>query len=93
MKRIAKLMVHTSPLEQAGRGDAGGMNIYVVETAKKIAEQGVAVDIFTRTEKDGQQELIELAPGVEVHHLEAGPVSKLSKEELDEISTEIRKFL
>lgn len=75
-------MVHTSPLEQAGRGDAGGMNIYVVETAKKIAAQGVAVDIFTRAEKDGVEELIELAPGVEVHHLEAGPVSKLSKEEL-----------
>ena len=82
MKRIAQLMVHTSPLEQAGQGDAGGMNIYVVETAKKIAEQGVPVDIFTRAEKDGVEELIELAPGVEVHHLEAGPVSKLSKEEL-----------
>ena len=75
-------MVHTSPLEQAGQGDAGGMNIYVVETAKKIAEQGVPVDIFTRAEKDGVEELIELASGVEVHHLEAGPVSKLSKEEL-----------
>ena len=82
MKRIAQLMVHTSPLEQAGQGDAGGMNIYVVETAKKIAEQGVAVDIFTRAEKDGLEDLVELAPGVEVHHLEAGPVSKLSKEEL-----------
>jgi D-inositol-3-phosphate glycosyltransferase len=82
MKRIAQLMVHTSPLEQAGRGDAGGMNIYVIETAKKLAEQGVAVDIFTRAEKDGLEELVELAPGVEVHHLEAGPVSKLSKEEL-----------
>lgn len=75
-------MVHTSPLEQAGRGDAGGMNVYVIETAKKIAEQGVAVDIFTRAEKDGFEDVVELAPGVEVHHLEAGPVSKLSKEEL-----------
>jgi len=82
MKRIAQLMVHTSPLEQAGRGDAGGMNIYVVETAKKLAELGIAVDIFTRAEKDGQDELVEITPGVEVHHLEAGPVSKLSKEEL-----------
>jgi hypothetical protein len=26
--RIATLMVHTSPLEQAGMGDAGGMNVY-----------------------------------------------------------------
>ena len=35
--RIATLMVHTSPLEQAGIGDAGGMNVYVVENAMKMA--------------------------------------------------------
>ena len=46
--RIASLMLHTSPLEQAGIGDAGGMNVYVVESAKRIAASGVAVDIFTR---------------------------------------------
>jgi D-inositol-3-phosphate glycosyltransferase len=42
--RIATLMVHTSPLDQAGIGDAGGMNVYVVETAKKMAAAGVAVE-------------------------------------------------
>ena len=26
--RIATLMVHSSPLDQAGMGDAGGMNVY-----------------------------------------------------------------
>ncbi len=31
--RIASLMLHTSPLEQAGIGDAGGLNVYVVESA------------------------------------------------------------
>ena len=81
-RRIASLMVHTSPLEQAGQGDAGGMNIYVVESAKKMAEQGIEVDIFTRAEKDGFEDAVEIAPGVVVHHLVAGPVSKLSKEEL-----------
>ncbi|MGA0189053.1 MAG: D-inositol-3-phosphate glycosyltransferase, partial [Candidatus Nanopelagicaceae bacterium] len=39
--RIASLMLHTSPLEQAGIGDAGGMNVYVVESAKRIAESGI----------------------------------------------------
>ena len=38
--RIATLMMHTSPLEQAGVGDAGGMNVYVVESAKRIAQRG-----------------------------------------------------
>ena len=32
-RRIAMLSVHTSPLDQPGTGDAGGMNVYVVETA------------------------------------------------------------
>ena len=41
-------MVHTCPLEQAGIGDAGGMNIYVAESAARMAAQGVEVDIFTR---------------------------------------------
>lgn len=46
-RRIASLMLHTSPLEQAGIGDAGGMNVYVAESAKRIAASGVAVDIYT----------------------------------------------
>ena len=81
-RRVASLMVHTSPLEQAGRGDAGGMNIYVVESANRMAEQGIEVDIFTRADKDGFEEAVEILNGVTVHHLVAGPVSKLSKEEL-----------
>ena len=80
--RIATLMVHTSPLEQAGQGDAGGMNIYVVENSIKMAQAGVQVDIFTRADKSGLAEAVEIAKGVTVHHLEAGPVSYLTKEEL-----------
>ena len=80
--RIATLMVHTSPLDQAGTGDAGGMNIYVVETAKKMAQSGVQVDIFTRANKPGLPATVEIADGVNVKHLEAGPHEGLSKEEL-----------
>ena len=32
-RRIATLSVHTSPLDQPGTGDAGGLNVYVVEVA------------------------------------------------------------
>ena len=41
-RKVALVMVHTSPLEQAGTGDAGGMNIYVIESAKRMAEIGRA---------------------------------------------------
>jgi D-inositol-3-phosphate glycosyltransferase len=75
-------MVHTSPLDQAGTGDAGGMNVYVVETAKKMAQAGVSIDIFTRANKPNLPESIEIADGVKVMHLVAGPFEGLSKEEL-----------
>jgi D-inositol-3-phosphate glycosyltransferase len=80
--KIATLMVHTSPLDQAGIGDAGGMNVYVVETAKKMAQAGVSVDIFTRANHPDLPESVEIAAGVTVKHLVAGPFEGLSKEEL-----------
>jgi D-inositol-3-phosphate glycosyltransferase len=80
--KIATLMVHSSPLDQAGIGDAGGMNVYVVETAKKMAQAGVSVDIFTRANHPDLPESVEIAAGVNVKHLVAGPFEGLSKEEL-----------
>ena len=75
-------MLHTSPLEQAGVGDAGGMNVYVVESAKRIAASGVSVDIYTRANKSGLPEKVEIAEGVTVRHLEAGPYDGITKDEL-----------
>jgi len=40
-RRVATISVHTSPLEQPGTGDAGGLNVYVVEVAKLLAARGV----------------------------------------------------
>ena len=74
-------MVHTSPLEQAGTGDAGGMNIYVVESAQKIAAHGVQVDIYTRRTSPNQGDT-QISPGVNVKYLDAGPAAPLTKEEL-----------
>ena len=31
------ISLHTSPLDQPGTGDAGGMNVYVIELAKRLA--------------------------------------------------------
>lgn len=80
--RVATLMVHTSPLEQAGIGDAGGMNIYVVESAMKMAAAGIEVDIFTRATSSDTAETVQIAEGVKVRHLEAGPFEGISKEDL-----------
>ncbi|MFG2642463.1 D-inositol-3-phosphate glycosyltransferase [Streptomyces sp. NPDC048370] len=78
--RVAMLSVHTSPLHQPGTGDAGGMNVYMVELSRALAEQGAEVDLFTRCRGEGRPPLVELAPGVRVRHLHAGPRRALPKE-------------
>ena len=74
-------MVHTSPLDQPGAGDAGGMNIYVVESAERMAAMGVSVDIFTRRHNPDLPDIVELSPGVRVRHLNIGAYNA-TKEEL-----------
>ncbi|WP_329456569.1 D-inositol-3-phosphate glycosyltransferase [Streptomyces sp. NBC_01497] len=81
-RRIAMLSVHTSPLHQPGTGDAGGMNVYIVELAKRLAAIDVEVEIFTRATTGGLPPAVELAPGVLVRHVDAGPYEGLSKEDL-----------
>src|ERR1022692_3769708 len=81
-RRIATISVHTSPLEQPGTGDAGGLNVYVVEVASRLAERGVEVEIFTRAVSRDVPPVAELAPGVLVRHLTAGPFEDLDKADL-----------
>ena len=79
--RIATVMVHTSPLDQPGIGDAGGMNIYVLESAQRMAAMGVKVDIFTRRTDAAQADIVEISPGVRVRHIDCGH-GNLTKEQL-----------
>jgi len=82
LHRIAILSVHTSPMHQPGTGDSGGMNVYIAETAKRIAQRGIEVEIFTRATSLSEPEVTELAPGVLVRHIPAGPFEGLRKEDL-----------
>jgi D-inositol-3-phosphate glycosyltransferase len=81
-RRVATLSVHTSPLEQPGAGDAGGMNVYVVEVSRRLAERGIAVDVFTRATSSEQPPVVEMTPGVTVRHVSAGPFEGLGKQDL-----------
>ncbi|MEO6887098.1 MAG: glycosyltransferase, partial [Jatrophihabitantaceae bacterium] len=80
--RVAMLSVHTSPLDPPGGGDAGGMNVYIVETARRLAAANVAVEIFTRATSSDQPSTVELEPGVLVRHVTAGPFEGLAKNDL-----------
>jgi len=79
--RIATVMVHTSPLDQPGIGDAGGMNIYVLESAQRMAAMGVEVDIFTRRTEAKSPDIVEISKGVRVRYFDCGH-GPLTKEEL-----------
>jgi D-inositol-3-phosphate glycosyltransferase len=80
--RVAVLSVHTSPLEQPGTGDAGGMNVYITQTAVEMARRGISVEVFTRATSSDQPPVAELAPGVLVRHVPAGPFEPLGRDEL-----------
>ncbi len=80
--RVAMISMHTSPLQQPGSGDAGGMNVYVLNTARQLARQGVEVDIFTRATRPSQGEVVDVEPGLRVVNIVAGPYDGLEKEAL-----------
>ena len=80
--RIAMISMHTSPLQQPGSGDAGGMNVYVLSTARHLARQGVEVDVYTRATRPSQGEVVEVEEGLRVINIVAGPHEGLDKEAL-----------
>jgi D-inositol-3-phosphate glycosyltransferase len=79
------ISLHTSPLDQPGTGDAGGMNVYVIELSRRLAKQGIAVDVFTRATSSSLPPVVEV-PGTDgavlVRHVAAGPFEGLTKGEL-----------
>lgn len=80
VSRVALVSMHTSPDAPAGSGDAGGMNVAMLATARELAARGVEVDLVTRATDTTSLKLI--APGVTLHSLPAGPRRPLPKNEL-----------
>jgi D-inositol-3-phosphate glycosyltransferase len=76
------LSMHTSPLEQAGTGDAGGMNVYIVELSRQLARLGMEIEIFTRATSSDLPPKAELAPGVTVRHSDAGPYENIGRADM-----------
>jgi D-inositol-3-phosphate glycosyltransferase len=80
--RVAVISLHTSPSDQPGMGDSGGMNVYIREVAQRLAEQGVAVDVFTRCAGRDTPEIEDVAPGSRLIQVQAGPCGPLPKDDL-----------
>jgi D-inositol-3-phosphate glycosyltransferase len=95
VRRVAVLAYHSSPLEEPGAGDAGGMGVYVREVAAAHAARGVHTDIFTRaTAPLGGT--VPWSPHVRVVPVAAGPRERLPKEVapryIEEFTSNLKAF-
>ena len=80
-QHIAMVSMHTPPLATPGVGDAGGLNVYVAEVARRLGERGFKVDVFTRAE-DAGPDVVEVNEHTRVVQVEAGPREVVAKEDL-----------
>ncbi len=80
--RIAFLSEHASPAALLGSVDAGGQNVYVDEVSRGVARLGCSVDVFTRRDCPDVPEVQQLAPGVRIVNVLAGPETFVPKDEL-----------
>lgn len=79
---VAMVSEHASPLACVGGTDAGGQNVHVAALASALTELGIEVDVYTRRDSPDLSECVELAPGVTVCHVDAGPPEPLPKDTL-----------
>ena len=94
VNKVAMLSMHTSPLAQPGRGDSGGMNVFVRELGAALAQAGVSVRTYVRRADASTPDVVTVEPGFEVCQITAGAFD-LDKHQLpgviDEFADGVRK--
>jgi len=80
--RVAVVSLHTSPLDQPGSGDSGGMNVFIRAAAERLSAGGIGVDVFTRSRDERRPEVQELGGGSRIINVPAGPNEPVPKETL-----------
>ncbi|ROR82040.1 D-inositol-3-phosphate glycosyltransferase [Plantibacter flavus] len=91
--RIAMISLHTSPGDEPGSGDAGGMNVVVRHQAVAMGAAGHEVDVITRRSSADQPSAASLAPGVTLRFLDAGPAEPVAKGRHEEFVEDFRSEL
>jgi D-inositol-3-phosphate glycosyltransferase len=92
-RRVAMVSLHTSPLATPGVGDAGGLNVYVYEVARRLGERGLHVDVFTRDDGSAPTEVVEVGDNLRVLNVTAGPRAPVAKEDLPDLVPEFTRRL
>jgi glycosyltransferase involved in cell wall biosynthesis/phosphoheptose isomerase len=80
--KVAMVSEHASPLAVVGGVDSGGQNVHVASLSEAIARRGASVVVHTRRDDVRLPERVGAAPGVVVHHVDAGPPRELPKDDL-----------
>lgn len=97
LHRVAMFSVHSCPLATLGGQETGGMNVYVRELSRHLAQQQIAVDVYTRRQDPCLPTVVEFAPQARVIHLNAGPAAPYAKHQvwqhLPEFVEEVQAFI
>jgi D-inositol-3-phosphate glycosyltransferase len=81
--RIGLVSLHTSPGDEPGSGEVGGMNVVVRHQAEALADLGHQVEIITRRSAATQPDSVALVDGVCLRFVSAGPAEPVPKGEHD----------
>lgn len=82
MKRIAVISYHTCPLSDEKDAEIGGMNTYVLELSKALAEKGYSIDIYTRCVDKNTCHQVQVQPNLRVLHIIVGEPVEIPKKQL-----------
>lgn len=97
LKKIAVISYHTCPLSDETEAEIGGMNIYVLELSKALAEKGCIIDIYTRCVNRNHCNTVEVSPSLRVIHIVAGKQVSIPKKQLlkyiPEFTGNLKKFM
>ncbi|QQQ62391.1 glycosyltransferase [Paenarthrobacter ureafaciens] len=80
--KISMVSEHASPLAALGGVDAGGQNVHVAALSSSLAKRGHQVTVYTRRDDPELPAKVQVAPGLTVVHVDAGPARHIPKDEL-----------
>lgn len=81
-KSLAFISYHTCPLSDIEGSEIGGMNVYVIELCKRLAEKGYRVDIYTRSQDKNSQRIVNVLDNLRVIHIVGGKEKNVEKKKL-----------
>lgn len=82
MKNIAVISYHTCPLSDEKNAEIGGMNTYVLELSKALAQKDFKIDIYTRCVDKNSPKIVHVQNNLRVIHLQDGKIKDTPKEKL-----------